>query len=82
MIEHTVGTSTQLPQFFRQVRSNRAGQYRQRLQKCGVLCLGFEELVDADHQCADHGIEGMAIQVVTDFFDGLVYDAVLVVGGG
>ena len=82
MIEHTVGTSAQLPQLFREVWSNRAGQYRQRLQKCGVLCLGFEELIDADHQSADHGIEGMAIQVVTDFFDGLVHDAVLVVGGG
>ena len=81
MIQHTVGTSTQLPQFFRQVRSNRAGQNRQRLKKSGVLCLGFEELIDADHQSADHGVEGMSIQVVTDFFDGLVHDALLVVGG-
>ena len=28
--------------------SNRAGQNRQRLQKCRVLCLGFEELIDAN----------------------------------
>ena len=82
MIEHAACAAAQLPQFFCQVWSNRAGQNRQRLQKCGVLCLGFEELIDADHQCADHCVEGMAIQVVTDFFDGLVHDAVLVVGGG